>query len=71
MQFPLNLIDLCGLLAFISGILFVTSEVVLPYWEKNLLPINKKRLKNLAITTGIAFLMLAMANIMQRILFLS
>lgn len=66
MQFPLNLTDICFLLAFTSAILFITNEVVLPYWEKNLLPINKKRMKNIAIASGIAFLMFTMVNVIQK-----
>jgi hypothetical protein len=65
MQFPLNLIDICYLLAFISAILFITTEVGLPYWEKDLLPINKKRLRNITIATGIAFLMFVAAIVIQ------
>ena len=65
MQFPLSLIDMCYLLAFISAVLLITTEVGLPYWEKDLLPINKKRLRNITIATGIAFLMLAAAIIIQ------
>ena len=61
MQFPLNLVDICYLLAFTSAILLFTTIVGLPYWEKNMLPINKKRLRNITIATSIAFLMFAMA----------
>jgi len=68
MQFPLNLIDVCYFLAFISAVLLITTEVGLPYWEKDLLPINKKRLRNITIAAGIAFLIFATAIIIQNYL---
>jgi len=68
MQFPLSLIDMCYLLAFISAVLLITTEVGLPYWEKDLLPINKKRLRNITIAAGIAFLIFATAIIIQNYL---
>lgn len=53
---PLNLWDISLLLAITAIILLVTSEFLSPYYGKSNIKINKKKLKNTAITTAILFL---------------
>lgn len=53
---PLNLWDISLLLAITAIILLVTSEFLSPYYGKSNIRINKKRLKNAAITTAVLFL---------------
>ena len=57
MTFPLTLWDVSLLLAITAIVLLVTSELLSPYYGTANLKINKKRLKNAAITTSIMFLM--------------
>lgn len=54
--FPLNLWDISLILAVTAIILLITSELLSPYYGPSNLRINKKRLKNAAITTSIIFL---------------
>lgn len=54
--FPLNLWDISLVLAVTAIILLITSELLSPYYGTAALKINKKRLKNAAITTSILFL---------------
>jgi hypothetical protein len=54
--FPLTLWDISLLLAVTAIILLVTSELLSPYYGKTSLNINKKRLRNAAITTSALFL---------------
>ncbi len=56
MVFPLNLADISLLLAVESIILLVTSELLSPYYGAANLKINKKRLRNTAITMSAFFL---------------
>jgi len=56
MQFPLSFWDISLWLAVTAIILLITSELISPYYGKTNLQINKKRLKNAALTTGILFL---------------
>ena len=56
MNFPLSFWDISLWLAVTAIILLVTSELISPYYGKTNLLINKKRLKNAALTTGILFL---------------
>ena len=56
MQFPLSFWDISLWLAVTAIILLITSELTSPYYGKTNLQINKKRLKNAALTTGILFL---------------
>jgi hypothetical protein len=55
--FPLNLWDISLLLAIAAIVLLVTSELLSPYYGKTSLRINKKRLKNAALTTSTLFLL--------------
>jgi hypothetical protein len=54
--FPLNLWDISLILAVAAIILLITSELLSPYYGAANLKINKKRLKNAAMTTSIVFL---------------
>ena len=54
--FPLSLLDISLLLAITAIVLLVTSELLSPYYGKTNLRINKKRLRNAALTTSTLFL---------------
>jgi hypothetical protein len=54
--FPLTFWDISLLLAVTAIILLVTSELLSPYYGKTSLKINKKKLRNAALTTSILFL---------------
>jgi hypothetical protein len=56
MTFPLGLWDISLLLAVTAIILLITSELLSPYYGRANLKINKKRLRNAAITTSALFL---------------
>jgi len=56
LTFPLSFWDISLLLAITAIILLVTSELLSPYYGKTSLKINKKRLRNAAMTTSILFL---------------
>ena len=56
MSFPLSFWDISLWLAVTAIILLTTSELASPYYGKTNLLINKKRLKNAALTTGTLFL---------------
>lgn len=56
MQFPLGFWDISLLLAVTAIILLVTSELLSPYYGKANIRINKKRLKNTALTFSLLFL---------------
>jgi len=56
MIFPLSLTDISLWLAVIAIILLITSEISSPHYGKTSLLINKKRLSNVALITGILFL---------------
>ena len=56
MQFPLSFWDISLWLAVTSIILLITSELISPYYGKTNLLINKKRLRNVALTVSTLFL---------------
>jgi hypothetical protein len=56
MDFPLSFWDISLWLAITAIILLVTSELISPYLGKTRLLINKKRLRNAAITVSTLFL---------------
>lgn len=56
MDFPLSFDDISLLLAITAMILLITSEVLLPYYRRIKLIINKKRLRNAALTFSTLFL---------------
>jgi hypothetical protein len=56
MTFPLGFWDISLLLAVTAIILLITSELLLPYYGRVNILINKKKLKNTAITVSTLFL---------------
>ena len=56
MQFPLSFWDISLWLAVTAIILLITSELISPYYGRMNLLINKKRLKNVALSIGTLFL---------------
>lgn len=56
MQIPLTFWDISLWLAVTSIILLITAELISPYYGQTNLLINKKKLKNAALFTGILFL---------------
>jgi len=56
MDFPLTFWDTSLWLAVTAIILLITSELISPYYGRTNLLINKKRLKNAALTVSILFL---------------
>ena len=56
MTFPIGFWDISLLLAITAIILLITSELVSPQYGKINILINKKRLKNTAITVTTLFL---------------
>jgi len=56
MAFPLGFWDISLWLAITAIILLITSEMLSPYYGKANILVNKKRLKNAAITASILFL---------------
>jgi hypothetical protein len=61
--FPLSLWDISLILAVAAIILLITSELLSPYYGAANLKINKKRLKNAAMTTSILFLVTVVIRI--------
>jgi len=62
-NFPLSFWDISLWLAVTSIILLITSELISPYYGKTNILINKKRLRNAALTTGILFLITVVIRI--------
>jgi len=56
MDFPLSFLDISLWLAITAIILLVTSELISPCYGKTKLIINKKRLRNAALSVSILFL---------------
>jgi len=56
MTFPLGFWDISLLIAVTAIILLITSEMLSPYYGKVNILIDRKRLKNAAITFSIIFL---------------
>jgi len=56
MDFPLSFWDISLWLAITAIILLITSELISPYYGRTNILINKKRLRNVALTMGILFL---------------
>ena len=57
MNFPLGFWDISLFLAITAIILLITSELTSPHYGKTNILINKKKLKNTAITISTLFLM--------------
>ena len=56
MNFPLGFWDINIWLAVTAIILLITSELISPYYGKTNLLINKKKLRNVALTVSTLFL---------------
>jgi hypothetical protein len=56
MMFPLGIWDVSLLFALTAIVLLITSELLSPYYGKVNLKINRKRLKNSALTFSALFL---------------
>jgi len=65
MNFPLSFWDISLWLAVTAIILLITSELTSPYYGKTNLLINKKRLKNVALTIGVLFLITVVIRIYE------
>ncbi len=63
MQLPLTFSDITLWLAITSIILLATSELISPYYGKTSLLIEKKRLRYVALTTGIIFILAILVQI--------
>ncbi|MGA3193098.1 MAG: hypothetical protein ABSD73_11415 [Candidatus Bathyarchaeia archaeon] len=68
MDFPLSFWDISLWLAITAVILLVTSEVISPYYGKTNLLINKKRLRNVALTVSTLFLVTVAVRIVTLII---
>jgi len=68
MYFPLSFWDVSLWLAVTAIILLITSELISPYYGKTNLLINKKRLRNVALTMSILFLITVAIRIYEIII---
>jgi hypothetical protein len=68
MDFPLSFWDISQWLAITAIILLVTSELISPYYGKTNLVINKKRLRNVALTVSTLFLITVAIRIINIII---
>jgi len=68
MNFPLGFWDISLLLAITAIILLITSELISPQYGKINMLINKKKLKNAAITVSALFLITVAVRIINIIL---
>jgi len=64
-DFPLSLLDIGVWLAVTATILLITSELISPYYGNTNLLINKSRLRNVALTLGILFLIITAIRIYE------
>lgn len=68
MTFPLSLLDISLLLAITAIILLITSELLSSSYGRVRILINKKKLRNTAITFSILFLITVAIKITEIIL---
>jgi hypothetical protein len=68
MDFPLSFWDISLWLAITAIILLVTSELISPYYGKTNLLINKKRIRNVALTVSTLFLVTVAVRILTIII---
>ena len=68
MQFPLSFWDLSLWLAVTAIILLATSELISPYYGKTTLLIERKRLRNVALTISMLFLITVIIRIYEIII---
>jgi hypothetical protein len=67
-MFPIGFWDISLLLAITAIMLLITSELLLPHYGRVNILINKKKLKNAAITVSILFLITVAVRIATIIL---
>ncbi len=65
MTFPLSLWDISLWLAVMSIILIITSELISPGYRWTNMLINKKGLRNIALTMGVLFLITVIIRIYE------
>lgn len=65
MTFPLGLWDISLWLAITAIVLLITSELPSPYYGRTRIYINKKRLRNAALTVSLLFLATVAIRIMS------
>ena len=68
MQFPLSFWDLSLWLAVTAIILLTTTELTSPYYGKTNLLIERKRLRNVALTISLLFLITVIIRIYEIII---
>ena len=68
MDFPLGFWDVSLWLAVTAIILFVTSELISPYYGKTSLIINRKKLRNVALSVSALFLITVAIRIINIII---
>jgi hypothetical protein len=68
MQFPFSFWDLSLWLAITAIILLVTSELLSPNYGKRNLAIERKRLRNVALTISMLFLITVIIRIYEIII---
>jgi hypothetical protein len=68
MQFPLSFWDLSLWLAITAIILLITSELLSPNYGKRNLAIERKRLRNVALTISMLFLITVIIRIYEIII---
>ena len=67
-SFPLSLSDVSILLAVAAIVLLITSELLSPYYGKTSLKINRKRLRNAALTASLLFIATVAIRIISSII---
>jgi len=68
MQFPLSFWDVSLWLAITAIILLITAELISPYYGQTNLFIEKGRLRKVALTLGILFLLTVLIRIFEVII---
>ncbi|UCC27845.1 MAG: hypothetical protein JSW29_07255 [Candidatus Bathyarchaeota archaeon] len=63
MQFPLSFADMTLWLAIMSIILLATSELISPYYGRTNLLVEEGRLRAVALTVGIMFILSILVQI--------
>lgn len=67
MGFPLSFWDISLWLAVTAIVLLMTSELISPYYGKTGILINKKRLRNAALSLSVLFLVTLIVDVYETI----
>ncbi|GIU71713.1 MAG: hypothetical protein KatS3mg003_1192 [Candidatus Nitrosocaldaceae archaeon] len=67
MAFDIDILDLGLFSAVISVVLFITSEVIVPYYGKRDVLLKSKSIRHTAIGLGILFIIIAIFKIITSI----